>query len=164
MLHEYGHHFQQETTYGGTEGITEISVNLYALAVGRKYTNEYANEFPKRWTATQAYLARPRAEKQFDANQVDAQAVFEQLRRGLGEDFLRTWHKYVRAERASTMDNPERKKWFVVSASFAAQLDLGDFFADWGLLKETEKDIWDAVHGLGLPKPATDMTKLEPYK
>lgn len=163
MLHEYGHHFQQENTYGGTEGITEISVNLYALAVGRKFPNEYANEFPKRWAATQAYLSRPRSEKKFESSEVDTQAIFEQLRLGLGENFLRTWHKHVRAEHGSTTDNHERKKWFVVSASVAAQLDLSDFFADWGLLKESEQDIWATVRSLGLRKPDADMTKLQPY-
>ncbi|GAA0400629.1 peptidase M60 [Acrocarpospora corrugata] len=163
MLHEYGHHFQQETTYGGTEGISEISVNLYALAVGRKHRNEYSDEFPNRWAGTQAYLSRPRSQKRFEASEVDAQAIFEQLRLGLGDSFLRTWHKYVRAEHGNTTDTHERKKWFVVSASAAAQLDLCDFFADWGLLKESEQDIWATVRGLGLRKPEADMTKLKAY-
>ncbi|MEU5869519.1 M60 family metallopeptidase [Nonomuraea sp. NPDC047529] len=163
MLHEYGHHMQQETTYGGPEGIGEVSVNLYALAVHRKYTNEYTSEFPKRWTATQAYLSRPRADKVFESSQVDTQAIFEQLRLGLGEDFLPAWHKHVRAEHASSNDDAERKKWFVVSASVASGHDLCDFFADWGLLKETEKDIRDAVQALGLHKPAAGMTAIQPY-
>ncbi|MFI6578147.1 M60 family metallopeptidase, partial [Nocardiopsis sp. NPDC050513] len=163
MLHEYGHHFQQDTTYGGPEGLIEVSVNLYSLAVGRKHRNEYTDVFPQRWTATQAYLSRPRSQKSFRSDQVDTMAIFEQLRLGLGEDFLREWHRHVRAEHCGTASDHERKKCFVRSASVTARLDLTDFFADWGLLKESEEDIWAAVRSLGLGTPATDMTKLEPY-
>ncbi|MEZ0076514.1 M60 family metallopeptidase [Planotetraspora sp. GP83] len=163
MLHEYGHHFQQDTTYGDPEGITEISVNLYALAVNQKFHNERTDEFPGRWPGTQKYLALPRSEKKFGAGDSDPQAIFEQLRLGLGPGFLPAWHKHVRAVHGNTTSTYERKKWFVVSACTAAGRDLTGFFADWGLLKESETDIWDAVRALALPKPDTDLTKIRPY-
>lgn len=156
MLHEYGHHYQSR--YNAFSPLNEVSPNLYALAVGRVAPNDYTDEFPERWPSTQAWLALPREEKDF--NKVnDPQAIYEQLRIGLGEAFLSSWQQYFR--RNNTMKAGLEN--YVVSASIVAQYALADFFADWGLLKESDTDIWDAVAALGLPPPPMNLTAIRPY-
>lgn len=156
-LHEYGHHYQNRTNTYGPFG--EVSVNLYGFAVGRQFRNEYTDEFPQRWPATQRWLQLPRPEKHYGAEGSDAQAIFEQLRKGLGEQFLPDWHRYIR-------ENPGHApglKWFVVSACIAAQHNLSNFFADWGLLKLEDTDVWDAVAALNLPYPPVLLATIRPY-
>jgi hypothetical protein len=155
--HEYGHHFQTPSNSYGPFG--EVSVNLYGFAVGRHFRHEYTDEFPQRWPATQRFLQLPRPEKHYGAEDSDAQAIFEQLRKGLGEHFLPQWHRYIR-------ENPGHTpglKWFVVSACIAAQHNLSNFFADWGLLKLGDTDVWDAVAALNLPYPPVLLATIRPY-
>jgi len=155
-LHEYGHHHQNHTNNYGPFG--EVSVNLYALAVARVYDNEYTDLLPPRWPALQEWLAKPRPEKDF-REAPDPMAIFEQLRKGLEEGFLQKWNRYIR-------ENPcvsPGTECFVVSASIAAQHNLTNFFADWGVLEEADTDIWDVVDRLGYPYPPTDLTSIRPY-
>jgi hypothetical protein len=155
-LHEYGHHHQNRTNDYGPFG--EVSVNLYSLAVAQVYDNEYTNALPLRWPATQQWLAKPRPEKDFIAGP-DPMAIFEQLRKGFGQNFLPKWHRYIR-------ENPCASpgvECFIVSASIAAAYNLTHFFADWGVLKETDTDVWEAVNRLGYPYPLDDLTAIRPY-
>ena len=155
--HEYGHHFQ--TPYNSYGPFGEVSVNLYSLAVGRHFTHEYTEELPRRWPGTQQWLALPRPEKTFGAPESDPLAMFDQLRKGLGEDFLPAWHRYVRENPGPTSD----LKFFVVSASIAAGYSLINFFADWGLVKSTDLDVWAAVIDLDLPYPPLLLVAIRPY-
>lgn len=154
--HEYGHHFQNSFI---SYAFVEISVNLYSLAVGRHFTHEYTEELPRRWPGTQQWLALPRPEKTFGAPESDPLAMFDQLRKGLGEDFLPAWHRYVRENPGPTAD----LKFFVVSASIAAGYSLINFFADWGLVKSTDLDVWAAVIDLDLPYPPRLLVAIRPY-
>lgn len=155
-LHEYGHHFQNHTNNYGV--FVEISVNNYALAVNLLTPNEYTDQFPERWPATQEWLALPRSEKDISTSP-DAQAYYEQLRKGLGENYLPAWDKYIRENPTSTPDLSS----FILSATISAGYDLADFFADWGILKEDETEIWDAVRALNLPKPPVNLIEIRPY-
>lgn len=155
-LHEYGHHFQNRTNGYGPFG--EVNVNIYSLAVSRVYDNEYTDVLPLRWPATEQWLAKPRPEKEFIASP-DPMTIFEQLRKGLGASFLPKWHHHIR-------ENPcpsPGLECFVVSASIAAEYNLTHFFADWGVLKEIDTDVWEAVNRLGYPYPPVDLTTIRPY-
>lgn len=155
-LHEYGHHYQNRTNAVSPFG--EVSVNLYSLAVGRVVPNEYTDVLPNHWPDMQEWLAQPRSEKAFDRCPYQM-AIYEQLRKGLGEGFLPAWDRYIR-------ENPCQSsglKCFVLSASIAAGHDLANFFADWGVINEAHNDIWQAVAELGLPQPAVNLIAIRPY-
>jgi hypothetical protein len=156
-LHEYGHHHQ--TSYNSYGPFAEVTVNLYALAVALHYDNEYKDIFPDRWPATQAWLALPRSEKIYGAPESDPQAMFEQLRKGLGEGFMPAWHRYIRENPGDVAD----LKYFVVSACIAAEHNLTEFFADWGLLKTTDTEVVAAVALLLLPFPSQRFIYIRPY-
>lgn len=156
-LHEYGHHYQ--TSYNSYGPFREVTVNLYALAVGRHYINEYTYVFPERWLGTVNWLALPRTEKIYGAPESDPLAMFEQLRKGLGEDFLPDWHRYIREHPGEALG----LKYFVLTASIAAKRNLTEFFADWGLLKLTDTDVWIAVNALGFPYPSQRLAAIRPY-
>ncbi|WP_439857503.1 M60 family metallopeptidase [Pseudomonas syringae] len=156
-LHEYGHHHQ--TPYNSYGPFGEVSVNLYALAVAQQYDNEYKDIFPTRWPVTQEWLALPPSEKIYGVPESDPSALFEQLRKGLGEGFMPAWHRYIRENPGKVAD----LKYFVVSACTAAEQNLTRFFADWGVLKATDTEVWDAVAQLGFPFPSQRLMYIEPY-
>lgn len=155
-LHEYGHHHQNRVN--GQAPLNEVSVNLYALAVGRVIPNNYSEEFPRRWPATREWLAKPRSEKQFNLSP-DPQALFEQLRKGLSAGFLTALDRYIRENPVPTPSLTD----FIVSASVVGKCNLCNFFADWGLLKEDDTSVWEAVAELGLPVPTMNLTEIRPY-
>ncbi|NAT30912.1 hypothetical protein CVE22_29065, partial [Pseudomonas syringae pv. actinidiae] len=157
-LHEYGHHYQ--TSYNSYGPFGEVTVNLYALAVSLHYKNEYTYVFPDRWSGTVNWLALPRTAKTYGAPESDPQAMLEQLRKGLGEGFMPAWHRYIR-------ENPSKApglKYFVLSACLAAKRNLTEFFADWGLLKVTDTEVWNAVSALGFPYPSQRLSAIRPYR
>ncbi|WP_439852382.1 M60 family metallopeptidase [Pseudomonas syringae] len=156
-LHEYGHHHQ--TPYNSYGPFGEVTVNLYALAVAQHYKNEYEDIFPARWPATQAWLALPRSEKIYGAPESDPVALLEQLRKGLGEGFMPAWHRYIRENPGEVAD----LKYFVLSACMAAEHNLTEFFADWGLLKTADTEVWAAVAQLGFPYPSQSLMNIRPY-
>lgn len=155
-LHEYGHHHQNKVN--GQGPLSEVSVNLYALAVGRVIPNNYSEELPRRWPDTQEWLAKPRSEKQFDLSP-DPLALFEQLRKGLPAGFLTALDRYIRENPVPTPSLTD----FIVSASFVGNCNLCNFFADWGLLKEDDNSVWEAVAELRLPEPTMNFTEIRPY-
>ncbi|RMT55822.1 hypothetical protein ALP44_04882 [Pseudomonas syringae pv. theae] len=157
-LHEYGHHYQ--TSYNSYGPFGEVTVNLYALAVSLHYKNEYTYVFPDRWSGTVNWLALPRTAKTYGAPESDPQTMLEQLRKGLGEGFMPAWHRYIR-------ENPSKApglKYFVLSACLAAKRNLTEFFADWGLLKVTDTEVWNAVSALGFPYPSQRLSAIRPYR
>ncbi|WP_239690279.1 M60 family metallopeptidase [Pseudomonas syringae] len=156
-LHEYGHHHQ--TSYNSYGPFGEITVNLYALAVSQHYINEYTYVFPDRWSGTVNWLALPRTAKTYGAPESDPQALLEQLRIGLGDGFMPAWHRYIR-------ENPGQTpglKFFVISACIAAKRNLTEFFADWGLLKITDTEVWIAAKALNFPYPSQRLSAIRPY-
>ncbi|MDD1041618.1 M60 family metallopeptidase [Pseudomonas sp. TNT2022 ID609] len=155
-LHEYGHHYQNRTN--GIHPFGEVSVNLYSLAVGRVHENEYTHSLPGRWPALEAWLAQPRGDKDFERCP-DPMAIYEQLRKGLGQAFLPAWDRYIREHPVSA---PGLKD-FILSASIVSRFDLANFFADWGVLKEENSEIWAAVAALNLPQPPVGLTSIRPY-
>lgn len=155
-LHEYGHHFQNSVNALGPM-FRENSVNIYALAVGRVYKNEYSNVFPSRWPALKEWLAKPRHQKEY-LQSPDTQAIFEQLRKGFGGHYLPAWDRYVR-------DNPllaSNLTGFATSLAKVANCNLADFLADWGVIKENDA-TWNSLQSLRLPPPPAGLTSQVPY-
>lgn len=156
-LHEYGHHHQNPTN--GIPSISEMSVNIYALAVGRVFDNEYSENLPTRWPDTQKWLALPNEEKVFHEGP-DPMAIYEQLRLGLGESFLPDWDRYIRENPCLLADT----KRLVLSASIVANYNLALFFYAWGLLKDSDTEIWEAVADLKLEFPPVLLFNIRPYQ
>ncbi|WP_219064556.1 M60 family metallopeptidase [Pseudomonas sp. UMAB-08] len=154
-LHEYGHHFQNRANSNTV--FAENSVNIYALAVGRVHENNYADEFPKRWPPLRAWLSKPAAEKNY-MESPDTQAIFEQLRKGFGENYLPRWDRYVRENPSPNNDLIN----FTASLSRVANANLAVFFAEWGVIK-TNDQTWNALHALNLPSPPEGLTNQIPY-
>ncbi|PBK48981.1 hypothetical protein C6383_01200, partial [Pseudomonas syringae pv. actinidiae] len=42
--------------------------------------------------------------------------------------------------------------------------NLTEFFADWGLLKVTDTEVWNAVSALGFPYPSQRLSAIRPYR
>lgn len=155
-LHEYGHHFQNEVNAIGPM-FTENSVNIYALAVGRVHRNNYSDVFPQRWPALKAWLAKPRAQKNF-MESPDTQAIFEQLRKAFGNDYLSRWDRLIRDNPSFTNDLIG----FATSLSRAANCNLAGYLADWGVIRENDA-VWQAVRNLNLPASPAKLTDQIPY-
>jgi hypothetical protein len=155
-LHEYGHHFQNRTNTVSPQ-FDENTVNIYSLAVHRLHRNEYTDVFPTRWPALQAWLARPRPQKNY-MESPDTQAIFEQLRLEFGPNFLINWDRYAREHPSANNDLTN----FATSLSRVAGRNLAHFFADWGVIRENDA-VWQALHALSLPHAPDSLTRRMPY-
>ncbi|WP_341957874.1 M60 family metallopeptidase [Pseudomonas sp. RC10] len=155
-LHEYGHHFQNRSN-SPQPLFDENSVNIYALAVGRVHENDYSDEFPRRWPALKTWLAQPRDQKTYSESP-DTHAIFEQLRKAFGDDFLPKWDRYTRENPVQSGDLIT----FTTSLSKVANCNLADFFAEWGVIKPSDP-TWNALQALNLSRPPADLTKQIPY-
>lgn len=155
-LHEYCHHFQNRTNSVAPQ-FDENTVNIYALAVHRLHRNDYTDEFPKRWPALQAWLAKPRTQKNY-MESPDTQAIFEQLRLEFGSDYLLNWDRYARENPSPNNDLTN----FAISLSRVAGRNLANFFADWGVIREHDA-VWQALHALNLPDAPDTLTRRVPY-
>ncbi|UBM24948.1 M60 family metallopeptidase [Pseudomonas sp. p1(2021b)] len=155
-LHEYGHHFQNRTNTLAPL-FDENSVNIYALAVGRVHSNNYSEEFPKRWPSLKAWLAKPRDQKHYPESP-DTHAIFEQLRKGFGDHYLPTWDRFARENPINGNDLVN----FTTSLCKVANCNLADFFADWGVIKEGDA-TWHALHALRLPAAPAGLIHQVPY-
>lgn len=155
-LHEYGHHFQTRTN-GDNALFRENTVNIYALAVMRHYDNEYTPVFPKRWEALSAWLQRPMGTNNYQESP-DTQAIFEQLRIGLGNHTLTAWDRYTREYTSAPYDLAAA----LLSLCQAAQRDLADFYIAWGLIKEADATRV-AIKALNLAPAPQNLTSIRPY-
>ncbi|WP_441248861.1 M60 family metallopeptidase [Kitasatospora sp. McL0602] len=157
MWHELGHMHQQ--TSWTWDSVSEVTVNVYSLAVQRdagRPTRLGQDGTPE---AVRGYLARPAAERKYDAKDSDPflqLAMFEQLRLAFGDGLFTDLHRLTR--RAATADDAEQ--YFIVNASRVSGRNLIDFFTAWGLpiTARTRAD----VTALGLPAPDNDPAAVTP--
>ncbi|EOZ4640584.1 M60 family metallopeptidase [Enterobacter cloacae] len=184
MYHEYGHHQQLLWQDDSPPTLNEVVVNIYSLAAWRKYKDEPDAEGaepggpklldPVVWEIVKKYLALPPEQKTFGEYQDEngnapahmLMAPFDQLRRGLGSNFIRRWHKCQRENPHTDLTPFGQKIGMILNACRASQLDLSQFFADWGILKSRyskDKPIWMSIDALNLSPPMEDMTALQPF-
>jgi len=156
--HEVGHTYQ--TSAYNWSGMGEVVVNVSALDVQHAISGE--NRLDRQNVAdVDAFFAEPVAERRFDAeNGWVKLLMFDQLRRGFGEQFYPRLNQALRTGLAlgemTTTDNGQSKRdLFAATAGEVADRDLRPFFAQWGFaLSEAttaslaqhpvlERDIWE---------------------
>ncbi|EOW9528153.1 M60 family metallopeptidase [Bacillus cytotoxicus] len=138
--HEAGHQRQQTWKWSG---LTEVTVNIYSMAVQRAFGNPSRLEEENRYDDVFAYLAKPQSEKNYD--EIDSLfvklAMFWQLDLAFGEHFYPKLHQMYRllsVEQLGNGSDEEKKQLFMTMASKVANRDLTPFFEVWGLIPSEE--------------------------
>ena len=169
LWHEAGHLYQQSDWTWNT--LLEVTVNLYSLHAQERFglpsrLDEVDPESGKNyrdWART--YLAADSRNFNDDSSFPEDSSgwarlvMYEQLRKGLGEDFFPALHKYYRLHplnRQQRTDEQVMIQQFVYRSSLVAKVDLSDFFDAWGL--PADDDTARAIQALNLP-PAEDLTQ-----
>ncbi|ABS23656.1 M60 family metallopeptidase [Bacillus cytotoxicus] len=154
--HEAGHQRQQTWKWSG---LTEVTVNIYSMAVQRAFGNPSRLEAEERYNDIFLYLMKPQSEKNYD--QIDNLFVklgmFWQLDLAFGDNFYPKLHQMYRLtslEELGDGSDEEKKQLFITMASKVANRDLTPFFEIWGLmpsektknrikhLPKLQKEIW----------------------
>jgi hypothetical protein len=167
IWHETGHKYQQgDWTW---DEIVESTVNIYSLNAQAHfgYPSRLKERDPDTGKTPLELAARylTRKTRDFDnAKQMRVGAdddfelwvrlvMFDQLRRGLGEDFYPKLHRYYREH---TLDNAVDEEdvaamlqAFILRASTVANRDLTRFFSDWGV--HIEPETAERLKRLNLP-------------
>ncbi|WP_316819213.1 M60 family metallopeptidase [Pedobacter nyackensis] len=163
LWHELGHVHQHTWTWGT---ITEVSVNIYSLAVQRVMApNKHRLAEGGIWGYAAAYLAKPNAGKDFNNDtSVGVESgwvrlcMFEQLRLAFGDDFYPKLLKKTRKDKREFANDIQKMDYFMLSACEVSGKDLSTFFRKWGL--NTSSSIYSTIGDLKLPQPAQDITLL----
>ncbi|MET8625068.1 M60 family metallopeptidase [Kitasatospora sp. NPDC004669] len=156
MWHELGHMHQQSSWTW--EAVTEVTVNIYSLAVQRDAGQPTRLGKDGTPDAVRTYLAGPASGRAYDAKDADPfvqLAMFEQLRLAFGDGFYPELHKLTR--RAETAADPEQ--YLVLNASRVSGRDLTGFFTAWGVPVTTRTRA--DVAALGLPAPERNPSTLD---
>ncbi|RAH84585.1 hypothetical protein BO86DRAFT_306518 [Aspergillus japonicus CBS 114.51] len=157
MWHELGHQRQQTPIWSWT-ALTEVTVNLYSLAVLRLSDPEARGRVAE-WNQAKAYLARPAADKDFDkAGFYVSLVMFEQLRVIFGDSFYHRLHHGARRASPQATD-ADKKHYFLTQTAHLVKEDLTDYFTRWGLRPEPRSVAEMKKH----PKPTEDYTKRPVY-
>ncbi|MER9416072.1 M60 family metallopeptidase [Mesorhizobium sp. M0306] len=174
IWHETGHMYQQQDWTWGE--IVETTVNIYSLNAQAHFGHPFrlkerddsTGKTPLDLAAR--YLARKTRdfdnEKQMrvsadDDDELWARLVmFDQLRRGLGEDFYPKLHRYYREHPLDDANEQDAVKiqTFILRASTVANQDLTRFFSDWGL--HIEQETADRLKRLNLPPADSQLSRV----
>ncbi len=159
IWHETGHTYQQHDWLWST--IVESTVNIYSLSVQEQFglPSRLDEKQGKQTTRENArdYLARPQRKFELDSQFTDDDrpwvrlVPFEQLRKGLGDDFYRKLHQYYREHPLAYGEDSNEKKIqnFVFRSSLVARKDLTDFFVAWGF--DVSDKTRNEIRALRLP-------------
>ncbi|MFE4412192.1 M60 family metallopeptidase [Streptomyces sp. NPDC093064] len=165
LYHELGH-LHQQMAYKPS-GLTEVTVNIYSLAVQRALgqpsnlltvdpktgLNYFQSARAKFGTAGLTY------EKSFSA--YEKLVPLRQLELAFGDDFWPRMHKLVREENPQSdyTETAKRYRALATYASRVAERDLTDFFVTtWAFPVDAEGRA--ELAALHLPKPTTDPATL----
>lgn len=168
IYHELGHQHQQ-TPYKA-EDMTEVTVNIYALAVNAAFAKKYG-QVPRLhepdddtgltpWQSVLDKIGTKGLSYFDDLDPYEKLVMFEQLRLSF-DDFWPELHQLVRKEQpdgGEYTDSKLRHRNMVVLSSRAAGYDLIDFFTAWGFPVDTMARA--EVQKLDLKKPPKDPTKM----
>ncbi|MFG2909117.1 M60 family metallopeptidase [Kitasatospora sp. NPDC048286] len=156
MWHELGHIHQQSSWLW--ESVTEVTVNIYSLAVQRDLGRPTRLAEDGTPAAVRKHLASSAATKDFNAEGADPfvqLAMFEQLRLAFGDRFYPELHKLAR--RAEKAGDPQQ--FFILNASRVSGRNLIGFFTAWGLTVAPQTRV--EVTALALPAPDKDPSTLD---
>ncbi|HFO1408846.1 TPA: putative mucin/carbohydrate-binding domain-containing protein [Bacillus paranthracis] len=152
--HEVGHQHQQETWLW--DGLGEVTVNIYSLAVQTTFGHKTRLEQEGRYEAAFAYLGKPDAQEKM--NEFEKLVMFWQLHLAYGDQFYPNFHQMYRLlhDTERPKSDEEKKQMFIYMTSKVAGQNLIPFFDKWGLsandatrekiaklnLPKLEKEIW----------------------
>jgi hypothetical protein len=170
LWHEAGHIYQQsDWTW---DNLTEVTVNIYSLHAQQRFglpsRLDEVNEDTGRntWDEAARYLAKKKrnflddASFDEDSREFVRLVMFEQLRRGLGDDFYQRLHKDYRRNPLSSGEgagDDAKVQQFVLRSSRVAGRDLTAFFRAWGL--PINATTAAAIQAMALPA-AADLTRI----
>ncbi|MCX4985334.1 M60 family metallopeptidase [Streptomyces sp. NBC_00572] len=165
LYHELGHAHQQ-MAYKPT-GLTEVTVNIYSLAVQRALGQTSNLLLPDSKTGlTPFQSALPKLggpglvyEKSFGA--YEKLVPLRQLELAFGADFWPRMHRLVREENPASdyTETAKRYRYLALYASRVAGRDLTDFFVNRWAFPIDEQGRAELA-ALGLPQPAVDPSAL----
>ncbi|MGG1327318.1 putative mucin/carbohydrate-binding domain-containing protein [Bacillus tropicus] len=152
--HEVGHQHQQDTWLW--DGLGEVTVNIYSLAVQTTFGHKTRLEQEGRYEAAFAYLGKPDAQEKM--NEFEKLVMFWQLHLAYGDQFYPNLHQMYRLLHDTELpkSDEENKQMFIYMTSKVAGQNLIPFFDKWGLsandatrekieklnLPKLEKEIW----------------------
>ena len=152
--HEVGHQHQQNTWLW--DGLGEVTVNIYSLAVQTTFGHKTRLEQEGRYEAAFAYLGKPDAQEKMDV--FEKLVMFWQLHLAYGEQFYPNLHQMYRLLHDTELpkSDEEKKQMFIYMTSKVVGQNLIPFFDKWGLfandatrekieklnLPKLEKEIW----------------------
>ncbi|MFF0862153.1 M60 family metallopeptidase [Nonomuraea sp. NPDC003560] len=161
VYHELGHQHQQMAYK--PEDLTEVTVNVYALAAQRTLAQPSNLTRPDARTGLTPYqsaLAKLPAADFRKLGAYEKLVPFRQLELAFGEDFHPRLHRLVREERPASDYTESAKRWgyLAIYTSRIAGADLSGFWTRWGAPLTAE--YLARVAALGLPAPAADPSTL----
>ncbi|MCQ6529959.1 putative mucin/carbohydrate-binding domain-containing protein [Bacillus mycoides] len=146
--HEVGHQHQQDTWLW--EGLGEVTVNIYSLAVQTAFGHKTRLEQENRYEAAFAYLGKPNAQEKM--NEFEKLVMFWQLHLAYGDQFYPKLHQMYRVLHDTEMpkSDEEKKQMFIYMTSKVAGQNLIPFFDKWGIIPND--DTREKIEKLNLPK------------
>ncbi|EJR45625.1 putative mucin/carbohydrate-binding domain-containing protein [Bacillus mycoides] len=146
--HEVGHQHQQDTWLW--EGLGEVTVNIYSLAVQTAFGHKTRLEQENRYEAAFAYLGKPNAQEKM--NEFEKLVMFWQLHLAYGDQFYPKLHQMYRVLHDTEMpkSDEEKKQMFIYMTSKVAGQNLIPFFDKWGII--LNDDTREKIEKLNLPK------------
>jgi len=165
--HESGHQRQlTPMTWGTGSGMTEVTVNLYSMAVQEALEGR-ASRIDEYYLVIKEYLNSNHRAFNDIPNAFHKLVILWQLRLTFGSSFYPQLHQRYRMMQDKPTENEDKIQRFMVETSLLSQLDLTVFFDRWGLypnrqtLMELEhlpplaKPIWetDVTHSFPIPMP-----------
>ena len=167
MWHELGHEHQQFAYKPSV--LTEVTVNLYSLAVGKALGDQPRLTVPDEETGLTPYQSALPKLGTAGVDYADTFGAYEklvmlnQLTLAFGEGFWPRLHQLIRRENPPTeWDAPDatevRFGYLALYTSRAAGADLTAFYDRWGV--PLTADARASVAALGLPAPELDPSTL----
>ncbi|HGE7611532.1 putative mucin/carbohydrate-binding domain-containing protein [Bacillus thuringiensis] len=172
--HEVGHQHQQNTWLW--DGLGEVTVNIYSLAVQTTFGHKTRLEQEGRYEAAFAYLGKPDAQEKMDV--FEKLVMFWQLHLAYGEQFYPNLHQMYRLLHDTELpkSDEEKKQMFIYMTSKVAGQNLIPFFDKWGLfandatrekieklnLPKLEKEIWLSTDSNPIREKQTELYEV-PY-
>ncbi|TXR62801.1 wall-associated protein [Bacillus sp. AY18-3] len=146
--HEVGHQHQQDTWLW--DGLGEVTVNIYSLAVQTTFGHKTRLEQEGRYEAAFAYLGKPDAQEKMDV--FEKLVMFWQLHLAYGDQFYPNLHQMYRLLHDTELpkSDEEKKQMFIYMASKVAGQNLIPFFNKWGLIANDATR--EKIEKLNLPK------------
>jgi hypothetical protein len=146
--HEVGHQHQQETWLW--DGLGEVTVNIYSLAVQTTFGHKTRLEKEGRYKAAFAYLGKTDAQEKM--NVFEKLVMFWQLHLAYGDQFYPKLHQMYRVLQESEIpkSDEEKKQMFIYMTSKVAGQNLIPFFDKWGLIPNDATK--EKIEKLNLPK------------